>query len=155
MTARLSRDERQRRRKLFGGFREGFRRLRPHRPGGEANGLVEVPVTTMPLLRAPFHLSYLHYLRQKSRAAALAYLRTSLRLCRTLHVEVSYLLHPLDFLGGDEEPGLAFFPAMGMPSQAKRAFAAEVLQQLARRHRVVTVAEHAAEFARRETANNR
>jgi hypothetical protein len=143
MTSSLTRDERRQRKQLFGGFREGFRPLRPYQWGGGAEGLVEIPVTTTPLFRTPFHLSYLLYLRQFSRLLAIAYLRSALRLCRLMRIEPSFLLHPLDFLGGDDEPGLAFFPAMATDGRTKRAFVTEVLGLLAEQFHVVTMEQHA------------
>src|SRR5690348_6753317 len=73
MTARLSAAERRRRQKLFGTFQEGLRSLRPYRWRTEAGTLVEMPVTTMPLLKVPIHVSYLLYLSVCSRRLALAY----------------------------------------------------------------------------------
>ena len=35
-------------------------------------------------------------------------------------LEPSLLLHPLDILGGDEEPDLGFFPAMKLHGAVKR-----------------------------------
>jgi hypothetical protein len=82
-------------------------------------------------------------MRQFSHAAAIAYRRSGLRLSRFSRVEPSILLHPLDFLGGDEEPDLAFFPAMKADGQSKRAFVTEALELLAKRFEIVTMAEHA------------
>ncbi len=79
-----------------------------------------MPVTVMPVLRTPFHFSYLHYAAEKSALLARLYLRTSLQLCRLNRIEPSMLLHPLDFLGGDEEPDLAFFPGMKHSGAVKR-----------------------------------
>jgi peptidoglycan/xylan/chitin deacetylase (PgdA/CDA1 family) len=149
MTARLTAEEREKRRQLFGGFREGFRPHRPYQWNGDANGLLEIPVTTMPLLRAPFHLSYLLYLRQFSKWTAVAYLRSALAACRLRRIEPSILLHPLDFLGADDEPDLGFFPAMRMSGQAKIEFVTDALKLIAARHRVIGMAEHAAEIVRR------
>ena len=118
-TARLSPQQKQERKQLFGKLSEGFRPLRPYCWELDGQRLLEIPVTTMPLVRLPMHVSYLLYLAQFSRLAARVYFRTALRLCRLTGVAPSLLLHPLDFLGGDEEQDLAFFPAMGMPVRRK------------------------------------
>ncbi len=149
LTARLSRGQRDDRKLLFGKFSEGFRPLRAHLlPHGE-RGLVEIPVTTMPLARVPIHVSYLLYLSRFSRAAAMAYFRAALRLCRWRGVEPSLLLHPLDFLGGDDDSDLSFFPAMNLPSQRKIDLVHDVVALMARRFRVVTLREHAREARKR------
>jgi hypothetical protein len=139
----LSGGERAQRKQLFGKFSEGFRPLRPYRWPGLSRELVELPVTTMPLLKTPIHLSYLLYLSQYSESAALAYFRTALKFCDLRAIEPSILLHPLDFLGGDDDGDLAFFPAMNLPAARKLKLAAKVLDLLVKRRRVVTMREHA------------
>ncbi len=131
-TASLSAAQREERAALFGSWRDVLRPIDPHRwrlTGGRS--LIEVPVTTCPLLRTPFHLSYLLYLAVRSEAIALGYVRTALSLCRLTRVEPSMLLHPLDFLGGDEEPRLAFFPAMQMTGARKRELARRFIGEMA------------------------
>jgi peptidoglycan/xylan/chitin deacetylase (PgdA/CDA1 family) len=139
----LTGGQREQRKQLFGKFAEGFRPLRPYRWPNLSQELVEIPVTTMPMLKLPIHLSYLLYLGQYSERVAMAYFRTALRLCDWLKVEPSILLHPLDFLGGDDDGDLAFFPAMNLPASRKLRLAAKVLDLLAKRRRVVTMREHA------------
>src|SRR5512147_2525301 len=122
-TARLEKEEREQRKELFGGVREGFRPLRPYRWRLGSGPLLEVPVTTMPIFRLPFHVSYLTYLADFSPAFARLYLATALTLCRWTGVQPSLLLHPLDFLGADDglEP-LRFFPGMNIASATKLAW---------------------------------
>ena len=143
-SSNLSRLERTERKQLFGKFSEGFRSLRPYAWQGLERDLVEIPVTTMPVFKAPIHASYLLYLGQFSPALAALYFRMALALCRLFRVEPSILLHPLDFLGCEDERDLSFFPAMGMPTAEKLAIVGQAIDQLARSHRVVTMAEHAA-----------
>jgi hypothetical protein len=81
---------------------------------------VEIPVTTLPLLRTPIHLSYVLYIATVSPSAALAYFRTALLACRVAGVEPSILLHPLDFLTGSDCEELQFFPGMGLDPGVKR-----------------------------------
>jgi hypothetical protein len=143
-TAKLSPEERAARAELFGQFREGFRPLRPYRwrlPSGRM--LLEIPVTTLPVVRTPFHLSYLLYLARYSERAMLVYLRTALASCRAAGVEPSFLLHPLDLLGGDAVDALRFFPGMDLPTDRKRRLFLLVLGELARRFDVVPMGEHA------------
>ena len=81
--ADLTPEERAERDALFGSWRDGTRPLRPYRwRTGQVDGLIEVPVTTMPLLRTPIHMSYLMYLGERSPALAHRYLAVALRLCR-------------------------------------------------------------------------
>ncbi|MBK8173790.1 MAG: polysaccharide deacetylase family protein [Rhodospirillales bacterium] len=122
-TARLSKEEREQRKALFGGLREGLRPLRPYSWRLSEGTLIEVPVTTMPIFRAPFHVSYLTYLAGYSPALARFYFAMALQLCRWTGVQPSLLLHPLDFLGVDDgiEP-LNFFPGMNIPAATKLAW---------------------------------
>ena len=142
-TAKLTPEERERRKLLFGSFGEGFRPLRPYRWRTASGPLTEIPVTTMPYVKVPIHVSYLLYLACFSRPLALAYFRAALALCRLSGVGPSLLLHPLDFLGGDDEKDLDFFPAMRMPAARKLALVEDVLSLLARRYEVVPVLRHA------------
>jgi len=143
MTAQLTPEEKRRRALLFGSFHEGFRPLRPYRWQTAAGPLVELPVTTMPFLRLPIHVSYLLYLASCSSALARLYFRAALLACRLASVRPSLLLHPLDFLGAEDEPDLSFFPAMGMPGARKIRLVGEVLDMLAGDHTVVPLREHA------------
>jgi peptidoglycan/xylan/chitin deacetylase (PgdA/CDA1 family) len=146
----LSRAEKQQRHRLFGSVAEGLRPLRPYWWTCGGRRLLEIPVTTMPLARAPIHVSYLLYLRTFSRRLALSYWRNALRLCRMFGVEPSLLLHPLDFLGQDDRVGLDFFPAMNLRSSDKLELLSEVLALLARSHRIVPMRDHARVIAQRQ-----
>jgi hypothetical protein len=149
-TAKLSKDEREQRKELFGHWREGFRPIDPYRWNlGNNLSLLEIPVTTMPLTRAPFHLSYLLYLSRISPAVARAYLRTALLLCRATGTEPSFLLHPLDLLGGDEVPALQFFPGMDINGATKRRLFHEALTLLGEYFELVPMSTHAKALAAR------
>ena len=142
--SRLTRDEETERGALFGTFRDGLRPLKPYRwllDGGRT--LLEIPVTTFPIIKTPFHLSYLLYLSRFSERLALLYLRSALTACRVAGVEPSFLLHPIDLLGGDEVPQLAFFPGMNLPTKQKRAFFVKVLRMLSETFTVLNLSAHA------------
>ncbi len=109
-----------------------------------------MPVTVMPVLRTPFHFSYLHYAAEKSALLARLYLRTSLMLCRWNRIEPSMLLHPLDFLGGDEEPDLAFFPGMKQSGATKRRRLQSYLADIASTFTMQTQGEAAARLDGRD-----
>ncbi len=142
-TAKLTPEERAQRKKLFGGWAEGFRPLKPYWLPEIEPPLLEIPVTTIPLIKAPLHLSYLLYLAERSPRLAKLYLEFALGMCRLAGVEPSLLLHPLDFMGSDDDGDLAFFPTMGMRSAEKVRIACELLDQFGRQFRVVTMQEHA------------
>ncbi len=143
--ARLTPEERRERRLLFGSFAEGRRPLAPYRWLVGEERLLEIPVTTLPGLRTPIHMSYLLYLGGFSPALARGYFRLALALCRAAGVAPSMLLHPLDFLGEDDGLApLAFFPAMRRPSAAKLAEMAGHLDRLAEQFSLVSLGEQAA-----------
>lgn len=139
----LSDEERRKRKQLFGTFSEGFRPLRPYLWATGAGELLEIPVTTVPLFKVPFHLSYLLYLDGHSRALARLYLRFAVAMCKLARVEPSFLLHPLDFLGREDTDRLSFFPAMTRPGADKLAFVGEVFDTLARHFELVPMGAHA------------
>jgi hypothetical protein len=149
-TARgLSAEEKRQRSQLFGKLSEGFRSLKPYHWSTAGGPLLEIPVTTTPLVKVPLHLSYLLFLAGFSKVAARTYFRSALALCRATGTEPSFLLHPLDFLGSDDTDRLSFFPAMRQASARKVEFACEVLDTLAARYRVAPMGEHADAIAAR------
>jgi hypothetical protein len=85
---------------------------------------------------------------QFSERLAMAYFRFALRLCDLRRVEPSLLLHPLDFLGCDDDDDLGFFPAMRSPAAGKLQLVAKALDALAERRRIVTMREHARGYGR-------
>jgi peptidoglycan-N-acetylglucosamine deacetylase len=144
-TAKLTREQRADRQVLFGRFRDGLRPIKPYRwrvePGGQR--LLEIPVTTFPVVKTPFHLSYLLYLSRFSRGLMAAYLRSAITACRLTGTEPSFLLHPLDLLGGDQVPELAFFPGMDLPGATKISLFLEVLDTLGKHFTLVNMSTHA------------
>lgn len=149
MTARMSAEERAKRKMLFGSLAEGLRPLKPYYWQLDEGPLLEIPVTTVPLVKVPFHLSYVLFLAGFSEMLARAYFRSALTACRVAGVEPSLLLHPLDFLGGDDVPELKFFPAMGMPGGQKARIAEGLLDIYRNQFEVVAMGAHA-ERLRRE-----
>jgi hypothetical protein len=143
-TARLTPQQKAQRRKLFGTLGDGLRPVTPYRWQTEPHPLVEIPVTTVPWVKVPFHVSYLLYLATFHRSAALAYFRSALLACRAARIGPSLLLHPLDFLGGDEVHELAFFPAMSLPSEQKVALCCDILKMFASYFTPGTMIDHAA-----------
>jgi hypothetical protein len=145
LTAKLDKEEKRRRARLFGRLRDGFRPLKPYRWNTASGPLVEIPVTTMPVLRTPFHLSYLVWLHSHSKKLARVYRGTALSLCSVTGTAPSFLLHPLDFLGPSEAPELAFFPGMKVSLEEKLDLAEDTLSAIGERYCLSTMAEHAAE----------
>jgi len=149
MKSRLTEGELQERRNLFGSFAEGMRPTRAYRWQTEAGELLEIPVTTMPGLKLPIHVSYLLYLSNFSAALSLAYFRAALRFCLVTGTQPSLLLHPLDFMGCDDTSALSFFPAMQMESGPKVAFVNRVLDVYRERFEVVSMERHARQLGGR------
>ncbi|MCA9008431.1 MAG: polysaccharide deacetylase family protein [Planctomycetaceae bacterium] len=143
MSTRLTAEQRAERKQLFGKFSEGFRPLKPFDWTSAEGRLTEIPVTTMPVFKIPIHASYILYLAQFSRTAAKTYWRAALTLCRAAGVGPSLLLHPLDFMGCDDDRDLAFFPAMGRPAKPKIEIVAWMIDTLSRYYNVVPMKEHA------------
>ena len=148
-SAKLSSEERDQRADLFGSASECLRPLRPYRWEVGDRGLVEIPVTTLPILRVPMHVSYLLALSGRSTSLAVAYLRGALGLCRVMGVQPSILLHPLDFLGGDDVDTLAFFPGMALRGMEKVERVGRFVDILCSRFDVGTMLDHATDAADR------
>ncbi len=147
MTTKLTKAEREKRKALFGSFKDGFQPLKPYRWAMENRSLIEIPVSTMPLFKVPIHFSYVLYLSVFSRAIALLYFRLALLLCRLTQTQPSLLLHPLDFLGCEDVPELAFFPGMSLPSERKLETLGRAITILTQQFTVVSMQEHAQQVA--------
>jgi peptidoglycan/xylan/chitin deacetylase (PgdA/CDA1 family) len=118
--SKLSKEEKKSRKELFGSFKEGFYPLKPFDwKLGNNKPLLEIPVTTMPVFKLPFHQSYLLYISGVSIWLMKVYLRFAIFMCKITKTPPSYLLHPLDLVGKDHVPALAFFPGMNIKSERK------------------------------------
>lgn len=138
----LSAEEKEERKALFGNFSDAFRPVKPYRWQLGDDTLLELPVTTMPLLKTPVHFSYLLYLSGYSRTIARTYFRCALAMCRITGTQPSLLLHPLDFLGEDDDSDLGFFPGMNQQSGPKLDFMSVLFDDLLTRFAPVTIGEH-------------
>ncbi len=139
----LSKDEKKARKELFGKFSEGFRKLKPYKWDlGNAKTITEIPVTTMPVFKLPFHLSYLIYLGNFSMVLMQLYLKTAIRMCKITKTSISFLLHPLDLIGGDQITELAFFPGMNVSSNKKVEIFKIVIRLLQKNYEVVNMSGH-------------
>jgi len=143
LSTRLGSEQRRERARLFGTVMDGFRPLKPYRwqtPGGS---VLEIPVTTMPFIRAPIHMSYLLFLGCFSSALMLSYFRMAIWLCQRSRTPLSLLLHPLDFMGIDDVPELGFFPGMRMPGPAKLHAVSTIIDRFLDQFHVVPMRVHA------------
>ena len=139
----LSKEEKKARKELFGKFSEGFRKLKPYKWDlGNGKTITEIPVTTMPVFKLPFHLSYLIYLGNISIPLMNLYLNTAITMCKITKTPISFLLHPLDLIGGDQISQLAFFPGMNVSSDKKVNVFKKVIVLLQKNYEVVNMNEH-------------
>ncbi|MGZ3549711.1 MAG: polysaccharide deacetylase family protein [Vulcanimicrobiaceae bacterium] len=136
-------DEAQRadRRDLFGDFADGFGPNRIQFEETEHGTIGVIPVTTMPGLRIPIHVSYVLYLYSYSPVLARSYFATALTLCRLTGTAPSILLHPLDFLDDRDTPELRFFPAMNIPVESKLKLVRYACRTLSERFAVQTMTQ--------------
>ena len=139
----LGRQEKDKRKQLFGDWKAGFQPLRPYPWHIGPSSLIEIPVTTMPWFKVPIHLSYVMYLATFSRWLAARYFYAALNFCWMNRVEPSLLLHPLDFMGRNDNTGLDFFPGMSSPFEPKWELARELLGWMSTRFDCLTMREHA------------
>jgi hypothetical protein len=140
----FKKEERSKRAELFGGFKDGLRSVKPyHWQVDSTSKLLEIPITTIPFIKTPFHLSYLLYLSRFSPALMSCYLKVALTLCRVTGTEPSFLLHPLDLLGGDQVPELSFFPGMDLSSGRKLEIFNKAIGLLSEYFNLISMGRHA------------
>ncbi len=139
----LSKEEKRSRKELFGKFSEGFRKLKPYKWDlGDGKSITEIPVTTMPIFKLPFHLSYLIYIGNISMALMKIYLSIAIFLCKITRTPISFLLHPLDLIGGDQIKDLAFFPGMNVTSKKKVDVFKIVIHKLSANYDIVNMSKY-------------
>jgi hypothetical protein len=143
MTSDFTDEEKEKRKALFGGLGNGLRPVHSYLWDLGEHELLEIPVTTIPVLKLPFHFSYLLYLGTFSTALAVVYFRVALAVCRATGTEPSLLLHPLDFLGCDDVSELAFFPAMKKEGATKLELLARCFRVLQSHYDVLPMGAHA------------
>ncbi len=139
----MSEEEREKRKKLFGKFSDGFQSLKPYKWRIGEKTLTEIPVTTLPIFKTPIHFSYLLYLATFSEFAAKTYFKAALRFCVLNNLAPSLLLHPLDFLDGTDAAELKFFPAMNLAAEKKMELVGEFLADFGKHYTLVNVRTHA------------
>jgi hypothetical protein len=142
-TAKLTAEEKEQRKQLFGRMSDGFQPNRPFEWNLGSDKLLEIPVTTMPLFKVPIHVSYLLYLGRFSKLAARVYFWKAMKMCRLFGVAPSLLLHPLDFMGKEDDQDLAFFPAMDIESSEKIELLGQTLDTMVKNFDVGCMRDHA------------
>ncbi len=149
-------EEKKFRNELFGKFSEGFRSIKPYYWRLRSHKtILEIPVSTIPLLKIPFHLSYLIYLNNISPIIMKSYLKTAIRLCKMTGTEPSFLLHPLDLIGGDQIKDLAFFPGMNTSSMEKSNLFYNIINELKNNFRLVNMGSYAKNFIKGEKTKSK
>lgn len=69
------------------------------------------------------------------------YLGIAINLCKFTRTPVSFLLHPLDIIGGDKLSELAFFPGMNVDTENKVHVFKTVLTKIKRNFELVQISE--------------
>ncbi len=140
----LTKEEMKTREGLFGSFPEGLKSIKPFLWKLDNNEqLLEIPVSTIPVFKLPFHFSYLHYLAGASVSLMKAYLQTAITMCKITNTEPSFLLHPLDLIGGDLVPELDFFPGMDLSTAYKTELFDIVMEKFTSNFNLLNMSEHA------------
>jgi hypothetical protein len=144
----LSKEEKESRKELFGSFKEGFYPLKPFLwEFNNDDQLLEIPVTTMPVFKVPFHQSYLLYISNVSTTLMKMYLRFAIFMCKITNTQPSFLLHPLDLIGADHVPELSFFPGMNIKSEQKLKVFKTAMRILKKNFELVNMGEFASSLS--------
>jgi len=140
----LTKEKKNQRKRLFGNFKDGLKPVKPYiwHLSNEMR-LLEIPVTTIPIIKSPFHLSYLLYLSRFSDLLMIFYLKLAIYLCKLFDITPTYLLHPLDLIGGNKLKALSFFPAMDLDFERKADIFNKVINQLTKHFHFVNMSTHA------------
>jgi hypothetical protein len=77
-----------------------------------------------------------------------AYLNMAISFCKLTGTQPSYLLHPLDLIGGDKIEALAFFPGMNLSSNKKVKVFKYVIQKMQKNFDLVNMSKFANQLSR-------
>lgn len=147
----LSPEERRTRSSLFGTWRDSLLPAGAYRWGlASSPSLLEIPVSTMPILRLPMHMTSLSFFSTYSKRGTQAYFRAALRLCAWRRITPSFLLHPLDLWGGDRIPRLRRLAGMSLSSQEKTLQLQRILSILGEHFETGPMCVHARALNSRE-----
>jgi hypothetical protein len=140
----LSQEDKDRRKDILGGFSQGMRPVKPYYWNtATENHLLEIPVTTIPIIKTPFHLSYLLVLSRASFVIMLFYLKIAITMCRLSGIEPNFIIHPTDLLDSDQVPEMRFFPGMELSSNQKVIAFNEVIRALSKHFNLVNISTRA------------
>ena len=78
---------------------------------------------------------------------AKTYWKTAVKMCKMTGTGLSLLLHPLDFLSGEDAPELKFFPAMSLPLEKKLEFLSGILETFQDSFSILNMGQHAENVA--------
>lgn len=115
---------------MFGPVSGAVRPLKPFAWTSPEGTLLELPVSTVPLVRTPMHMSYLQALAERSEPVAGSYARAGFWALRRRGVPPSFLLHPTDLVDRRDAPRLDFFPGLRRPAVDKLETLRETLTRL-------------------------
>lgn len=138
-TTKLDKEEEEKRDVLFGSFSNSFLPNKPFIWDSTKGTLLEVPVTTLPFVRTPIHLSYILWLLQFSKTLSWGYLKSWIHACKLGNVAPSLLLHPPDFFGKEQVPEISFFPGMGLSQETKLEYLSEVFDELKKHFETISL----------------
>ena len=77
------------------------------------------------------------------------YLKTAVTMCKLTNTEPSFLLHPLDLIGGDLIPELKFFPGMELSSAYKTELFDIVMEMMTQNFNLMNMSDHADHIIKR------
>ncbi len=147
----LTKEERESRKELFGSFKEGFYSVKPFFWNlKNSQKIMEIPVTTIPFFKIPFHLSYILYISSYSKWLMKVYLSFAIFMFKITGSQPSYLLHPLDLISDDKVPQLAFFPGMNIPTERKIEVFKYVIQKLKRNFEILPMLQFANKYSNKK-----
>ncbi len=135
--------DKEKRKKLFGSWKDGFRPNHPFLWSTSGRRLLEMPVTVMPFFRIPIHATYVLFLYQVNKKLALLFFRLAIRFCLMTRTAPSLLLHPPDFIGADDPDDLSFMPGLKLKVDEKLNCLKEIIRILRRHYEIVDMKKHA------------
>ena len=134
-----SEQDRQNQKNLYGRFRDSLNSIKPFAWSWSEGSLLEVPLTTLPALRIPFHPTYLFYLAEKSIFLARRYFDLTILALRSSDISPVLLLHPTDFIGAEDKFAPSRFPGLTLRVEEKRSLLDEWFSRFQQHYTLGTI----------------
>jgi len=128
--------------KQFGRFRDGLSPLRPFRPdkekywcSGNKSKIIEVPITTFPIIRFPFHSTIIFKF-------GTSFFDTGYNLLKTYKIPINYVFHIIDLVDIRKIKGLEKLFFLKIPFETRKKIVQYIIEKIKKDYDILKTIDH-------------